>query len=114
MTMMRSIRPLSLLMLLPLVGCVTWTPAGMSAEALLQQPEPPERVRVVTSEGMELVLEAPVIRAGALVATGAPGAVLVRDVTSLEVEKVSIARTIGLALPGVIILAVVGKRSCRC
>lgn len=114
MTRLRSIRLLSILILLPLAGCVTWTPAGMSAEALLQQPEPPERVRVVTSEGMELILEAPVIRAGALVSTAAPGAVLVSDVTTLEVEKVSIGRTIGLALPGVIILAVVGKRSCRC
>jgi len=78
------------------------------------QPEPPERVRVITNEGAELILEAPVIRAGALVATAAPGAVLIRDVTSLEVEKVSVARTIGLALPGVIILAIVGKEACRC
>ncbi len=114
MSRMRSIRPLLMLMVLPLAGCLTWTPAGMSAEALLQQPEPPERVRVVTNDGAELILEQPVIRAGALVATAAPGAVLVGDVSSLEVEKVSIGRTIGLALPGVIILAIVGKRSCRC
>ena len=85
----------------------------MSAEALLQQPEPPERVRVITNEGAELILEAPVIRAGALVATAAPGAVLIRDVTSLEVEKLSIGRTIGLVMPGVIILTVVGIRAAR-
>ena len=111
---MRRVRVLSLMFVLPLAGCLTWSPAGMSAEDLLLQPEPPERVRVVTNEGAELILEMPVIRAGALVATAAPGAVLVRDVRSLEVEKVSIMRTIGLTLPGAIILAFVGKRSCRC
>lgn len=85
----------------------------MSAEDLLLQPDPPERVRVVTNEGAELVLEAPVIRAGALVATAAPGAVLIENVTSLEVETVSIARSIGLAIPGVVILTIVGIRAAR-
>lgn len=113
MPRMRRFRLLSLVLILPLAGCLTWTPAGMSAEALLQQPEPPPRVRVVTNEGAELILEAPVIRAGALVATAAPGAVLIRDVTSLEVETVSVVRSIGLALPGAIILAIVGIRSAR-
>ena len=114
MSRMRRVRVLSLMFVLPLAGCLTWSPAGMSAVDLLLQPEPPERVRVVTNEGAELILEMPVIRAGALVATAAPGAGLVRDVRSLEVEKVSIMRTIGLTLPGAIILAFVGKRSCRC
>ena len=113
MSRMRRFRLLSLVLVLPLAGCLVWTPAGMSAEALILQPEPPERVRVVTNEGDELILVAPVIRAGALVATGAPGAVLISDVTSLEVEKVSIARSIGLALPGALILTVVGIRSAR-
>jgi hypothetical protein len=85
----------------------------MSAEALIQQAEPPQRVRVVTSEGDELILIAPVIRAGALVATGAPGAVLLREVTTLEVETLSIGRTIGMTVPGAIILALVGWRAGR-
>ena len=114
MSSVRRFRLVALVLILPLTGCVTWAPAGMSAEALMQQPEPPERVRVVTGEGAELVLEAPVIRAGALVATAAPGAVLIEDVTTLEVEKISVARTVGLALPGAVVLAVVGLVSCRC
>ena len=113
MSRSRGLSLLVLLLVLPLAGCLTWAPAGMSAEALIQQVEPPERVRVITSEGDELILRAPVIRAGALVATRAPGAVLLRDVATLEVEKLSIGRTIGMAIPGVIILAVVGYRASR-
>ena len=114
MTRLRSSRLAVLLLLAPLAGCMTWVPAASPAESLLQQPEPPERVRVVTREGNELILVAPVIRAGALVATDAPGAVLLRDVTDIQVEKLSISRTVGLILPGVVILAVVGKQACRC
>ena len=109
----RGFSLLVLLLVLPLAGCLTWAPAGMSAEALMQQAEPPERVRVITNEGDELILIAPAIRAGALVATRAPGAVLLRDVASLEVEKLSIGRTIGMTIPGVIILTVVGIRASR-
>jgi len=109
----RSLRLLTLVLVLPLAACLTWAPAGMSAEALIQQAEPPQRVRVVTSEGDELILISPVIRAGALVATGAPGAVLLREVTTLEVETLSIGRTIGMTVPGAIILAVVGWRAAR-
>lgn len=113
MSQSRGLILLVLLLVLPLAGCLTWAPAGMSAEALMQQVEPPERVRVITSEGDELILIAPVIRAGALVATRAPGAVLLRDVATLEVEKLSIGRTIGMAIPGVIILTFVGYRASR-
>lgn len=101
-------------LLLPLSGCLTWSPAGMSAEALILQPEPPERVRVTTRAGDQLVLESPVIRAGALVATAAPGAAMIEDVVVLEVEKVSVTRTLGLTLPGALILAIVGLQACRC
>ncbi|MGB0543068.1 MAG: hypothetical protein ACPGPI_05065 [Longimicrobiales bacterium] len=113
MSTKRGFRLLSLVLVLPLAGCLTWSPAGMSAEALLQQPEPPDRIRVVDDEGVALILERPVIRAGAIVATAAPGAILISDVTSLEVETVSVARSIGLTLPGVIILTVVGIRAAR-
>ena len=109
----RGFSLLVMLLVLPLAGCLTWAPAGMSAEALMQQVEPPERVRVITNEGDELILIAPAIRAGALVATRAPGAVLLRDVATLEVEKLSIGRTIGMTIPGVIILTVVGIRASR-
>ena len=113
MSRKRGFRLLSLVLVLPLAGCLTWSPAGMNAEALLQQPEPPDRIRVVDNEGVAQILERPVIRAGAIVATAAPGAILIRDITSLEVETVSVARSIGLALPGVIILTVVGIRAAR-
>ncbi len=76
--------------------------------------EPPERVRVTHEDGTQLVLERPELRAGAIVATAAPGAMLVDDVRLLEVRGVSVVRTIAFVLPGAIVLAVVGKESCRC
>ncbi len=102
-----------LLFALPLSGCRSWQPAGMSPEALLAT-EPPPQVRVTRSDGEVLTLIVPEIRAGAMVATGAPGAVMLEDIQLLEVRRVDVWRTVAFALPGAILLAVIGKESCRC
>jgi len=103
----------TLLLVLHLAGCVTWQPVSTAPDRVVSE-EQPDRVRVTRMDGMELLLEAPAVRAGAIVATASPGAVLVGDVRSMEVERISVARSIALALPGVVILAVVGKAACRC
>lgn len=112
-TRSRAFRSTLLFLTLQLGACLTWSPVTATPESLFQQPEPPERVRVTGADGVPLVLERPVIRAGALVATAAPGAILIGDVETLEVEKVSVLRTIGLTLPGAVILALVGIKSKR-
>lgn len=108
----RSLRLLLALSLMQLAACVAWQPVSVSPEALFRESRP-DRVRVTRTDGMQMVLEAPEIRAGALVATASPGAVLVNDVRELEVEKVDWVRTVALALPAPIILLVVGIRSAR-
>lgn len=109
----RSLLVLLFVFLLPLAGCRTWQPVDVSAEALFAA-EPPPRVRVTRSDGELLTLEAPEIRAGAIVATAAPGAVLLDDVSVLEVRRTHVLRSIAFVLPGAILLAIVGKESCRC
>jgi hypothetical protein len=101
------------LLTLPLVGCRTWQPAQAPPETLLLR-DPPERVRVTRADGVQLVLERPELRAGAIVATAAPGAVMMQDVRVLEVRSVSVGRTAAFLLPGAILIAVIGKLSCRC
>ena len=95
-------------------GCIAWSPVTVGPEVLLERPEPPQRIRVTRSDGVKLVLEAPVMRAGALVATAAPGAVLATDVEVIEVEKVSVTRTVGVLTPAFLLIALIGKQACRC
>lgn len=111
---LRSLTVLTLLMLaVPLAGCRTWQPAEASPESLFR-PTPPERVRVTRTDGVQLTLERPELRAGAIVATAAPGAVLIENVRLLEVRRVDVLRTVAFVLPGALFIAIVGKESCRC
>lgn len=94
-------------------GCVTWRASELAPTELIQQ-EAPVRVRVTGTDGMQLTLERPQIRAGAIVATASPGAMLLDDVRTIEVERVSVARTIALTAPAAILVAIVAIASCRC
>lgn len=105
--------PLVVLLVLQMGACVTWQTVETSPVALLQE-GPVDRVRITRPDGVQLTLLAPRVRAGALVATGAPGAVLLEDVMRLEVERTSVLRTVGLVLPAALVMAIVGKLSCRC
>lgn len=109
----RALALLGLVCLLGLAGCRTWQPVEADPVALVAE-DRPERVRVTRQDGVQLVLEAPEIRAGAMVATTAPGAVLLDDIRRLEVQAVSITRTVAFLLPGAILVAVIGKEVCRC
>lgn len=109
----RSLPLLTLLLTLGLGGCVTWQPAALPPAELILE-EAPERVRVTTSEGVVLTLHAPVVRAGAVVSTLSPGAALIDDIRLIEVERTSVIRSIGLAAPAVILVAIIAKQACRC
>lgn len=111
--MRRWLSALLLTLVLPLAGCQTWQAVDVSPEILLAT-TPPERVRVTRTDGEMLILEAPELRAGAIVATAAPGAVLLEDVRVLETRRVHVLRSIAFVLPGAVLLAIVGKESCRC
>ena len=104
---------LTLALVLGLGGCMTWQPAGAPPETVLAS-SPPERVRVTRTDGVQLTLERPELRAGAIVATAAPGAVLLENVAVFEVRKVDALRTTAFFLPGAILVALVAKASCRC
>jgi len=95
-----------------LAGCTTWHPVTTSPEEFFQQ-ERPDRVRVTRTDGVQLVLEEPELRAGAVVATASRGAVLSDDIETMEVQRISVLRTVLLALPAPIIMTVVGIRSAK-
>jgi len=103
--MIRRVR--NLLVVIPVLtlssGCVAWSRVDVDPETLVTR-EAPERIRVTRSDGEQLTLEAPEVRAGALVATAAPGAVLLEDVASVEVERISVWRTIGVSVPAALIV----------
>lgn len=109
----RALALLGLACLLTLTGCRTWQTVEADPVALVTE-DRPERVRVTRRDGSLLVLEAPEVRAGAMIATTAPGAVLLEDIRRLEVRGVSIVRTVAFLLPGAILVAVIGKEVCRC
>ena len=103
----------ALVLLLPLAGCQTWQQVETDPATLVTT-DRPDRVRVTRTDGVQLVLQAPEVRAGALVATTAPGAVLLENIRLLEVRAVSVARTVAFLLPGAVLVAVIGKEACRC
>ncbi|MDH3272080.1 MAG: hypothetical protein OEN56_12140 [Gemmatimonadota bacterium] len=107
----RVLFPLMLVALLG--GCATWQPVGTSAEAVFQD-DPPDQVRVTRTDGERLIIRGPQLRAGAIVGTASRGAVLLENIRVLEVRGTSVIRSIGLVLPGVVILAIVAKEACRC
>jgi hypothetical protein len=84
-------------------GCVGWSRVDVDPETLVTR-DAPERIRVTRSDGEQLTLESPEVRAGALVATAAPGAVLIEEVASVEVERISLWRSIGIAVPAALIV----------
>ena len=106
---MSSRRRFSLLALsLPLVlgACVAWQPVSVGPDRLIAD-EAPERIRITTNDGAVMTIEAPAVRAGAVVGTRGPGAARLEDISVVEVERVSTTRTLGLVLPAVGIIAIV-------
>lgn len=96
-----------------LSACVTWEPISVSP-AIYFESESPDRVRVTRTDGVELTLEDPAYRAGSIVATTSRGAVEVADIQTLEVEEVSLSRTLLWTVPAAVVLFGVAKVSCRC
>ena len=113
MTRSRSLPLFALLFALGLGGCVTWQPVTTPAAELMAT-EAPERIRITTSEGVTMTLLGPEIRAGALIGTLSPGAALIEDISVIEVEKVSVLRTIGLTAPAAALVALIAWQACRC
>ena len=108
----RRLLPIVLVLSLPLGACVTWQPVTTSPAQLMAE-ESPERVRITTRDGTLMTLEAPVIRAGAMVGTLSPGAALLDDIETLEVERTSVVRTVLLTVPAAIVMLAVALASCR-
>lgn len=102
----RRLIPSLVLSALLLTGCQSWSRVDMSPEAFLTE-ETPDRVRVTRADGEQLVLEAPVVRAGAIVATAAPGAVLIEEIQALEVRRTDLLRTTLFALPTALVVALI-------
>lgn len=113
MSRSRALPLFALLVTLGLGGCVTWQPVTTPPAELIAA-EAPERIRITTSEGVTMTLHEPEVRAGALVSTLSRAAALIEDIEVVEVERVSVLRTIALTAPAAIVVAVIAWQSCRC
>ena len=105
--------PVVFLLAALLGACVTWQPVTTPAADYVTG-EAPERVRITTSDGTVMTIEAPVVRAGAIVGTLSPGAALLGDISRFEVEQTAMVRSVLLVLPAVVLVAIVALASCRC
>ena len=109
----RRALPVVFLLLALLGACVTWQPVTTPAPDYVTS-EVPERARITTSDGTVMTIEGPVVRAGAIVGTLSPGAVLLGDIALFEVEQTAMFRSVLLVLPAVVLVAIVALASCRC
>ena len=96
-------------------ACLSWQAVSGPPDAYIRD-QAPESVRVTRNDGVQLTLDAPEVRAGAIVATQSPGAVLLGDVRTVEVEKISVLRSVGIMLPAALLVAVAASFACgdRC
>ncbi len=115
---MRSRRfrlPVLFLLVVQAGACVSWQAVSAPPEAYVRE-QAPDRVRVTRSDGVQLTLEGPEVRAGAIVATRSPGAILLGDVRAVEVERVSVLRSVGIMVPAALLLVLAANIACgdRC
>ena len=93
-----------------LTACAVWQPSTVPAPQLIQEAEP-SRVRVTRTDGVQVVLSDPTQLGDSLVeASSDPdrSAVALSDIRSVEVRRISAARTGAFVLlSGVVVLAVV-------
>lgn len=96
-------------------ACVSWQAVSAPPEAYIRD-QTPDRVRVTRNDGMQLTLDGPEVRAGAIIATQSPGAVLLGDVRTVEVERIDVLRSVGIMLPAALLVAVAASIACgdRC
>jgi hypothetical protein len=96
-------------------ACVSWQAVSVPPEAYVRG-QVPERVRVTRRDGEQLTLEGPEVRAGAIVATRSPGAVLLGDIRALEVERIDVLRSVGIMIPAALFLVIAAGHACgdRC
>ena len=109
MTRHRARAVLLLFLLLNLTACQTWQSVSLDAisPAQLIEEEQPDRVRVLMRGGTELELERPAVDGDQLVAPGGFSMSLA-DILQLEVQGISILRTIGFGY-GVVGVVLVGS-----
>jgi len=97
-------RPIAVLLLALLAGCQSWHPTTVSARALVPE-ERPSSVRLTLTDGVIVTVKDPTLRNDSIVSAAADGeSVALADVQSLEVERFSPIKSIGLA-----VLIVVGS-----
>jgi len=96
------------LLAMHVAGCVYWQPATVPPQRLIED-EQPSQVRVTTLDGARLVFRSPEIRSDSLAGGGTRPtqlAVPISQIGSLEVQRFSAGRTVGLIfLIGVTALA---------
>ena len=110
-------RVIAALLLVQLTGCYSWHSTTISPSQVIAEEEP-SNVRVTRTDGSQLTLADPFIRNRSIVSRlGQIGAsVLLSDVSSLEVERFSVGKTVGLILGitvgFVVVLAAIYASSC--
>jgi hypothetical protein len=109
MTRYRARAVLLLFLLLHLTACSTWQSANTPNPGGFIEATQPDRVRVLMQSGTQVELERPAVEGDQLVAPGGFSMPLA-DILRLEVQGISILRTIGFGYLAVFagIMALIG------
>ena len=107
----------ALLLVVHLVGCTAWEPIAVGPSELIQG-ERPESIRVHYSDGQQVVLSQPGLRNDSIVdmdpmrcsagVCDRPGAAPLDGITTVEVRRVSVGRTVLNVVGGVAAVFVIG------
>ena len=107
----------ALLLVAHLVGCTAWEPVGVGPSELVQG-ERPESIRVHYADGQQVVLTRPSLRNDSIVdldpgpcsarACDRRGAAPLDGITTVEVRRVSVGRTVLNVVGGMAAVFVIG------
>ena len=100
-----------LLLLVYLPACTSWQ-VGTSTPAQFVQTEQPDRVRVTRADGTKMELRSPVVQGDSLVGTAGEDttshvSLLLSDVQSVAVQKVSAGKTTLAVAGGLVVVLVI-------
>ena len=104
-----------LMLVLHLTGCYAWQPVTVGPRQLIEE-EQPGQIRILQTDGMQVLLDGPTIRDDSIV--GIPGRlrtatirIALSDIGSVEVRRISTPKTVGtVVLTAAFVLAIASPK----